>query len=320
MPTRIFRHVHQALVATVSAICDASTVVCEDAKPDLKSFSPVSSIRILRPNPNLEIAFDVRTRNPVYVLERIQLVDNAPTKRRQHFFEEASLPEAFRSRNSSYHQSGFDRGHLAPAGDFSGQHKSDTFTLCNVSPQDPSLNRQLWVRLEDWVRRVARYYKDHDTYVLTGPLWMPSRQISDKVFEFQYKAIGTPPCIVSVPTHFFKVIVVVDTRAQHTIVQFACFVVPNAETQGNVNLEDYLVRWSDLEAVAGLEMFPALATNDWKILADKCVPYRTSQPQLLLENGRNSTTAQQAMTKRSKIVGHLCQNGFCKIGAQSHNE
>ena len=38
----------------------------------LNDFSPSIPITIFRPNKNLEIAFDTRTRNPVYVLEHLK--------------------------------------------------------------------------------------------------------------------------------------------------------------------------------------------------------------------------------------------------------
>ena len=71
-------------------------------------------------NPYLEIAFDTRTRNPVYVLECLTPLiternnDSQPNqwKGRPHFYEEKRLPVEFRSRPSHYKNSGFDRGHL----------------------------------------------------------------------------------------------------------------------------------------------------------------------------------------------------------------
>lgn len=53
-----------------------------------------------------------------------------------------------------YNDCKYDRGHMAPAADFAhndAQYKS-TFTMANISPQAPFLNRGIWERLESWIR------------------------------------------------------------------------------------------------------------------------------------------------------------------------
>lgn len=267
--------------------------------PPLARFSPISPIRIFRPRDDLEIAFDVRTRNPVYVLQRLTGESKGRSQRR-HFYEERSLPEVFRSRNAAYHLSGYDRGHLAPAADYSDNRS--TYNLMNVSPQAHGMNHQIWSRLEEWTRQVARRYQV--VYVVTGPLWLPQRQVSDKHFVYEYPAIGRPPSLVAVPTHFFKVVAVIN---ENRIVAYACFVVENADHAGRQSLEDCLVRWSDLEAVVGLEFFPTLVDAAWKSQADglvECGPRR-----LLLTEGASSS---RSSTRGSVNVRHLCPNGSCQ--------
>ncbi|KAI2495625.1 DNA/RNA non-specific endonuclease [Fragilaria crotonensis] len=159
-------------------------------KESIQSFSPTLPLVYFHPNPDLEICFDTRTRTPVYALERLRprstrgggyidqksLGNNNVTKpqqRRPHFVEESNLPEIYRSRNSHYRQSGYDRGHMAPAGDFQfGQ--PDTFTLTNACPQHPTLNRTLWNRLEQWVRRVV---EDRELLNTTSSANSPTRTL-----------------------------------------------------------------------------------------------------------------------------------------------
>jgi DNA/RNA endonuclease G (NUC1) len=383
---------------------------------DHQLLSPVLPIRIFRPNPNLEIAFDVRTRNPVYALERLVVVDDENgaasknntissgkyengqdendeytdddedenetegdgttsssltkrlfgreqqqqqqrTRRRPRFYEEKRLPEAYRSRNSHFHKSGYDRGHLAPAADFRQRHSSspqpvddheyyyDTFNLCNVSPQHPDLNRSTLVYLESWTRQVAATSraknKTAETYVLTGPLWLPRQQLSDKVFEYSHHAIGTAPSLVAVPTHFFKVVVVTVacnssdddddsttcTDDGRRISDFACFVMPNGpkHPKQQQQLLDFLVSWTDLETVSGLQFFPLWTTNtsirsstrthqvvyDWKRVADALTAQQQQQqrrpghdetPLLLLTDGKCTNTTSSTTTPNSKAL------------------
>jgi endonuclease G, mitochondrial len=316
---------------------------------------PIGPWRILKPNQYLEICFDTRTRNAVYVQYRLLVSDNqnddedAPSsslkRQRYHFFEDARIEEPYRSRNSYYHLSGYDRGHLAPAADFTAQgpetyHSrknavADTYNLCNISPQHSELNRKQWSYLEQWTRRVARkyWYQENKsvTYVTTGPLWLPRSQIRDKTFRYEIVGIGQPPSIVLVPTHFFKVIVVLnhdESRIQH----FACFVLPNdpsiVETT-NKSLQEYVVSWTDLEAVAGLSFYPDLADEAFKkqadietetIMADATNARKGSggrgQPQLLLSEGDSKglmLTSKNGNSRsfQSSNLRHLCTNEAC---------
>jgi endonuclease G len=53
-----------------------------------------------------------------------------------------------------YRKSGYDRGHLAPAGSMKAdaENMSESFFMSNMSPQYPSFNRGVWKRLEGEVR------------------------------------------------------------------------------------------------------------------------------------------------------------------------
>jgi DNA/RNA endonuclease G (NUC1) len=335
-------------------------------KESIQSFSPTLPLVYFHPNPDLEICFDTRTRTPVYALERLRprssrgggrggqesLGNNIVAQkqqRRPHFVEESNLPGIFRSRNSHYRQSGYDRGHMAPAGDFQfGQ--PDTFTLTNACPQHPTLNRMLWNRLEQWVRRVVEdcellsttssansTYKNVEVLVLTGPLWLPaSKGPNDNTWEYRYLALGQPPSLVSVPTHFFKLVVVLgynddenasdDTNTR--ILQYAAFCVPNHgdKEMENAPLENYLVRWTDLEAVVGMQFFPRLlvgsSSDQWRILADQATEAVWKRDRLLLLLVDNGSSSNQLGKKNRRAIlsanndklapQHLCRHGVCK--------
>ena len=51
--------------------------------------------------------------------------------------------DAFRVKPADYNNSGFDRGHMTPAADYSlsQQAMDSTFTMANVCPQSPQLNK-----------------------------------------------------------------------------------------------------------------------------------------------------------------------------------
>jgi DNA/RNA endonuclease G (NUC1) len=109
----------------------AATAICD--------MLPSPPVRIFVPNDDLAIAYDSRTKNPLYVVERLVVVrddavdrasSSSSSSSRQlrsgmRFREEKSLCPNHRSRNSDYRGSGYDRGHLAPAADFAVAARDD---------------------------------------------------------------------------------------------------------------------------------------------------------------------------------------------------
>ncbi len=69
---------------------------------------------------------------------------------------------------SSYLDSGFDRGHCCPSADrlCSSETNSSTFYMTNMVPQAPNHNRGLWRVLEEYTRLLAE--QGNEVYVITG--------------------------------------------------------------------------------------------------------------------------------------------------------
>ena len=69
---------------------------------------------------------------------------------------------------SDYRGSGFDRGHLCPAGDMklNQTSMSESFYMSNMSPQVAGFNRGVWKKLEGLVRNWA--ITESRIYVVTG--------------------------------------------------------------------------------------------------------------------------------------------------------
>jgi endonuclease G len=119
-------------------------------------------------------------------------------ERTNDFHADGGLPVAHRAQPSDYEHSGYDQGHQAPADDFAwdiGAMK-DSFSMANMAPQLPGLNRAEWERLEETVRAWA--WQRGDLIVYVGPIFKASK-----------RAIG--PDHVQVPSAFWKVIVAVET-------------------------------------------------------------------------------------------------------------
>lgn len=95
-----------------------------------------------------------------------------------------------------YMQSGYDRGHMCPAGDnkWSRQALDETFLMTNICPQNHNLNTNDWNDLEQLCRAWARRYGR--VYIVCGPVLRGS----------SHKQIGPRQRRIAVPEAFYKVV------------------------------------------------------------------------------------------------------------------
>ncbi len=148
-----------------------------------------------------EVDYSEVTRTPLWSAEQLNAARVAAARRmRRHdsFHPEMALPVYARAELSDYVHSGYDRGHLSPNGDMpdsTAQYAS--FTLTNIAPQDPGLNRGPWAELEGSVRDLAA--QGNVVYVVTGVL-------------FEGAQIGFLKGRVAVPTAFYKIVYVPGER------------------------------------------------------------------------------------------------------------
>jgi endonuclease G len=113
------------------------------------------------------------TRGPLWsaeLLTRRSVAAARATPREGEFHADDRLPLDDRAELADYVRSGYDRGHMAPAGDMPDQAaQQQSFSLANVVPQTPMLNRDLWEGVESAVRHLAE--RRRSLYVVTGPAY-----------------------------------------------------------------------------------------------------------------------------------------------------
>ncbi|TMI63705.1 MAG: DNA/RNA non-specific endonuclease [Bacteroidetes bacterium] len=118
-----------------------------------------------------------------------------PVKRTNSYYP-AVLPNGARSAsNEDYSKSGYDRGHMVPAGDFlwNKKLKDETFLYTNINPQTAVLNRGIWANLENRIR--SKVVKNaEDAYIVTGAVFNSACE----------NKIG--PNELCVPVAFFKIV------------------------------------------------------------------------------------------------------------------
>jgi endonuclease G len=119
-------------------------------------------------------------------------------ERKNNFHPDGGLAAGRSARPVDYAKSGYDIGHQAPAQDFAfdEDEMSQSFSLANMAPQLPGLNRFGWERGEETVR--AWSLQQGDLLIYVGP-----------ILHGGDPTIG--PDHVAVPSAFWKVIV--DVRA-----------------------------------------------------------------------------------------------------------
>lgn len=141
------------------------------------------------------VLYSGKSKTPLIAVERLnrEQVDDADEKRTNQFFPDPRLPAVERSYLEDYKDSGYDRGHMAAAGNAPTPNAmAQTFALSNMVPQDPTHNRKVWSKLESDTRKYAKR-ANGDVFVFTGPL-----------FDASHQTIGRNK--VWVPTRIFKLV------------------------------------------------------------------------------------------------------------------
>lgn len=145
-------------------------------------------------NSTYSVKYDAGLNSPIEVRWLITPATLIPRVARSNikFRSDTRLPRP-RVLDSDFTRSGYQRGHMCPAGDrvFSLEAMRETFLLSNISPQSPKLNMGLWKTTEVISRGIATTFGRCS--VVAGPIF----------FDQNYKFIGKNR--VAVPDAFFKV-------------------------------------------------------------------------------------------------------------------
>lgn len=162
-------------------------------------------------------------------------------KRGDEFIPDPQIPTRYQSVHGDYIQSGYDRGHMVPAGDMKWDKRAmdEAFYMSNMCPQAPNLNRGDWRILEEKCRVWAQ--KVGDLYMVCGPIVEEGKW---------HKRIGRNK--VTVPDGFFKVVMTLADERPRAL----GFLFPNDDC--NAPLKDYAVSVDSVEAVTGIDFFATL--------------------------------------------------------------
>jgi endonuclease G len=121
-------------------------------------------------------------------------VNNPNIEERFYFYEEELLPNEYRSRYDDYTGSGYDRGHLASDASFDWDEDAlkSVYSMINIVPQNPEVNRYSWIDTEYEERARAVEFGSVDVVVAlsygTNPMQIGEDEIA--VPEAMYKKIS----------------------------------------------------------------------------------------------------------------------------------
>ena len=183
------------------------------------------------------VSFNTETLLPNWVYyELVKSETNGDNTREGKNFRKDPDLQRPQAEDDDYRNSGWSRGHMAPAGDFKWSDKAmtETFYFTNCCPQNQALNAGQWSTLEKKVRSWAKKYGK--VLVVTGPI----------IGENIYGTIGDNNVVV--PDAFFKAVVAGD--------QSIAFVMYNRPE--NENMQKCAMTVDELEKLSGYDFFSEL--------------------------------------------------------------
>lgn len=162
--------------------------------------------------------------------------------RNSKFVPNPKLPEDMAVTTKEYTGSGWDRGHMCPAGDnkYHWRAMNESFYMTNICPQNHNLNRGDWKELEEACRRWAEV---EPVYIVCGPInyRTPKYGYIGKTFK------------IRIPDAFFKVVL---TGMQSGKPRAIGFIYKNEA--GNNKRDKYVNSVDEVERITSMDFFPSL--------------------------------------------------------------
>ncbi len=187
------------------------------------------------------LCYDEKYEQAKWVAYRLtdKMCVSSDEERTNNFREDPSVKTGSAAPDD-YKKTGYDRGHLCPAGDmaWSETTMSESFYMSNMSPQAPKFNRGIWKKLETQVRVWAK--EDHELYIVTAG-----------VLEKDLPMIGKKNK-VAIPKYYYKIVLDVFGLEKKAI----AFVMPNDASKQSIF--DFAVTIDSVERLTQINFFPFL--------------------------------------------------------------
>ncbi|MBR5910544.1 MAG: DNA/RNA non-specific endonuclease [Bacteroidales bacterium] len=198
-------------------------------------FEVIEQIMVKR---GFTVSFNPNTKLPNWVAYELtaEETDGPWTRKGLRFMPDPDC-NSKQADNNDYRNSGYSRGHLAPAGDMKWDSVAmlESFYFTNCIPQDEALNNGRWNQLEMKTRALARKYGK--VYVVCGPVF-----IHEDTLRIGHNG-------VSVPDACFKALLIPKDNDFTSI----AFIMRNGGEYRS--LKECGCTVDELEALLGLDLF-----------------------------------------------------------------
>ena len=161
---------------------------CPDLYPSSKPIIVKNTVELC--NSFFVSVFDFANKKVILVSEHLKHNGVGSDIRTNDFHSDARVGST--PNPTQYKDTGYDKGHMAPAGDASNDKEMhETFLMTNMTPQKPTLNRESWKLLEEHTRTLFNKSKS-DMYV-----------VNIAVYKNNSKMNGIP-----IPSGYWKIVMV----------------------------------------------------------------------------------------------------------------
>ena len=224
---------------------EQSVIVNQGVKPKENTneyFLPTSTTNQIVHHQNYSLSYSEEHEQAEWVAYELKESQLSSVNHKRPYFEIDKAVKTGAANWRNYKKSGYDRGHLCPAGDrrFSKEAHDETFLTSNISPQNHAFNAGVWNRLEQKVRYWAK--KNKGVFVITGG-----------VLKNGLNSIGDEN--VSVPEQFYKVLLD-NTKGE---IKILAFLLPHEDSK--LPLYKFVVSVDTIESLTGIDFFPQLEDN-----------------------------------------------------------
>lgn len=262
-----------------------------ETESNAKEVKPGEASQIVLDKHFFVIHYDSKNRLAKYVEYNLKASDL-----KRSFVDRKGRPDPFHAEpelwklkippvdKNDYARTGYDRGHLAPSGDFEWSEEANeaTFTMANMVPQKPSLNRVAWRGLETEVRNWA--CAEEEVRIVTGPL------IGKGADQLE---VG-----VTIPQRFFKV--VLDLTPPRKAIGF---ILDQSDSRFHAYKEK-VVPISEIETSSGIQFFTDLPKDEKSRVIEKA--------DLSEWHGENCKGSDQTTNFSKSLIP--ANGGVCKAG------
>lgn len=263
-----------AALLAVALCCATPSAAQESVSPHLTLGNPSGATTSTRDKdnfllvkPQYVLSYNNDRGTPNWVSWHLQKTDIGTVDRQNNFHPEPDLPDGFkRVVPRDYLKTGFDQGHMCNSKDRTKTEadNSATFSMANMQPQTPDLNRQVWKRLETYSRTLVD--QGNELYIIAGCYGGT-------------KTIGKANK-VTVPDRCWKVVVVLKRQSGDDLsrvdenTRVIAVDMPNTKGISHDPWQKYIVTVRDVEEKTGYDLLSEVPKQIQDVIEVKRDPGR----------------------------------------------